>query len=61
MEAYPRMEIHTVNRVPTNADYIDAGLDIYRAVTIVEVSQKAFQNQIDGNYWPADFNDTAFS
>ncbi|HEY6487366.1 MAG TPA: hypothetical protein VIX83_13370 [Candidatus Cybelea sp.] len=55
------MEIHTVNRVPTNADYIDAGLDIYRAVTIVEVSQKAFQNQIDGNYWPADFNDTAFS
>ncbi|HEY1881671.1 MAG TPA: hypothetical protein VGG51_01360 [Candidatus Cybelea sp.] len=53
------MEISTtVNRVPAYSDNIEVGLDIYRAVTIVEVSKKAFHDQVDGNYWSADFSDT---
>ncbi|HEY2475206.1 MAG TPA: hypothetical protein VGI19_10430 [Candidatus Cybelea sp.] len=56
------MGLHTtINRVPTHSDSIGVGLDNYGTMTAVEVSRKAFDHQVDGNYWPADCNYAIFS
>jgi hypothetical protein len=50
------MGLHTTIDRPTHSDHIGVGLGNYGTMTAVEVSRKAFDNQVDGNYWPADFN-----